>query len=706
MNHSPESVTAGSRAIRRANLKRLLNARSLVFVGGSAMRGGVRYCQEMGFEGDVWVVNPNYEDIADIKCLPSLKDLPATPDAAFIALNPERAIAATEELATMGVPAVVCYTAGFAEIDEGRLQDDLIAAAGDTTALVGPNCIGVINYFDRVPAAIGNHGVERWDRGIAVIAQSGTITINIVGSDRSLPIGYLLSIGNQAVLDMADYIDVVADDPRVSAIVLYIEGITDARAFAAAAAKAFDKGIPIVALKAGISETGRQIALSHTGSMAGAPELYRALFDRLGIISVASFSELLEAVKILALDAEPAGNRLSIETCSGTDSGYCADLAERYGIDLPQPEGAVKEALRAVIPPIATPMNPVDVTMVQWTDREAQATSLLTLLQQPSDAAALIINFPRAVWKDTYMPAIDAMIDVKAKTALPCFVVSNLAEGLPQDVREHLIAAGVVPLQGIEDGLAAFGRIAAHVPCWHALREAGGPETRLLDGPRGAGTTTAHDEWASKAWLRDAGIATPGGRFVDDADAAAAAARDLGFPVVLKAAGRSLQHKSDVGAVALGLNDAETVANVAQAMLDDIPGVEGFLVEAMVSDAVAELIVGLRRDPLFGVSLLVGAGGVFTELMRDVGHLLLPTSREAVRATVEGLKIARLLHGFRGRPPGDVEALIDAILALSSYVETHGQDLIELDINPLLVRAAGHGVVAVDALLVTEGAPT
>ncbi len=702
MNHSPDLPIPDARTVRRGNLNRLLKARSLVFIGGSAMRGGVAYCREMGFDGDVWVVNPTYDEIGGVDCVPSLQDLPATPDAAFLAVNTERAIAVTAELAAMGVPATVCYTAGFAEVDEGRLQADLIEAAGDTMAVVGPNCIGIVNYFDRVPVAIGNHGIEQAERGIAVIAQSGTITINIVGSDRSLPIGYLLSIGNQAVMDMADYIDVVADDPRVSAIVLYVEAITDVRAFAAAAAKAFHKGIPIVALKAGMSETGRRIALSHTGSMAGAPELYRALFDRLGIISVASFSELLEAVKILAMDAEPAGNRLTIETCSGTDSGYCADLAERYGIDLPQPEGAVKEALRAVIPPIATPMNPVDVTMVQWTDREAQATSLLTLLQQPSDAAALIINFPRAVWKDTYMPAINAMIDVKAKTSLPCFVISNLAEGLPQDVREHLIADGVVPLQGIEDGLAAFGRIANHVPRWNALREHGGPDARLLDGPPDGGAMTAHDEWASKAWLKNAGIETPDGRFVADARAAAAAAADIGFPVALKAAGSTLQHKSDVGAVALGLADSATVANVAQAMADDVPGVEGFLVESMVGDAVVELIVGLRRDPLFGMSLLIGAGGIFTELMRDVGHLLLPVSRQDIRAAIEGLKIAPLLHGFRGRPPGDINALVESILGLVSHVEAHGQHVLELDINPLLVRAAGHGVVAVDALLITQ----
>jgi acyl-CoA synthetase (NDP forming) len=314
VNHSPDLSTVGPRTARRANLKRLLSAKSIAFVGGAGLARAVDYCRVFGFDGDVWTVNPKYDEIGGIACVPTLGDLPGVPDAAFLAVSAERSIPMVAELAAMGAGSVVCYTAGFAEVDDGKLQDELTAAAGDSLALVGPNCIGIINFFDAVPVAIGNHGLDRPERGIAVIAQSGTITINIIGSDRSLPVGYLLSIGNQAVLDMADYIDVIADDPRVSAIVLYIEGLKDARAFAAAAAKAFAKGIPIVALKAGLSETGRQIALSHTGSMAGAPELYQALFDRLGIVSVNSFSELLETVKVLAFGAPPAGNRLSIET--------------------------------------------------------------------------------------------------------------------------------------------------------------------------------------------------------------------------------------------------------------------------------------------------------------------------------------------------------------------------------------------------------
>ena len=702
MNHSPDIGIADGRQSRRANLKRLLQAKSIAFVGGAGLARAVAYCRELGFGGDVWTVHPTYDEIGGVPCVPTPRDLPGIPDAAFLAVSSERTVPIVAELAAMGAGSAVCYTSGFAEIDDGALQDELTAAAGDQMALVGPNCIGVINFFDAIPITIGNHGDDRPERGIAVIAQSGTITINIVGSDRSLPVGYLLSIGNQAVLDMADYIDVVAEDDRVSAIVLYVEGLKDVRAFAAACAKAFAKGIPIVALKAGLSETGRQIAISHTGSMAGAPELYQALFDRLGIVSVNSFSELLEAVKILALSEPPAGNRLSIETCSGTDSGYCADLADRFGIDLPQPDEQVKEDLRKVIPPFATPMNPLDVTMAQWADREAQATSLVTLLQQPSDAAALIINFPQGAGSETYLPAIDAMVDVRAKTGLLCYVISNLAEGLPMDVRDRMIAHQIVPLQGIEDAFAALGRVARKASEWQRMREMGGPNADILAAVASHEPARPLDEWTSKAWLKAMGIALPDGRLVEDAESAVAAAGDIGFPVVVKAVGPHLSHKSEVGAVALGLASPDAVRQVAHALLDDIANVEGLIVETMVGDAVAEIIIGAKRDDLFGISLMIGAGGIFAELMRDTRHLLLPVSRDDVRQAVENLAIAPLLHGFRGRPPGDVEALVDAVLAIANALEHGDTHVIELDVNPLLVRAAGHGVVAVDALVTIE----
>ncbi|MGH6718325.1 MAG: CoA-binding protein, partial [Alphaproteobacteria bacterium] len=445
---------------RRANLRRALGARSITFIGGSGLASAVRYCAELGFAGRVFAVNPTRADIAGVACVPTVGDLPEVPDTAFVAVAPEIAIEVVADLAAMGAPSAVIYTAGFAEVGDDALQRRLAEAAGDRLALIGPNCIGTINYFDAVPVAIGNHGTARPERGVAVIAQSGTITINLVGADRSLPIGYLLSIGNQAVLDMADYVDAVLDDPRVTGLVLYIEGLNDARAFAAAAAKAHARRVPIVVLKAGVSEMGRRIALSHTGSMTGASELYDAFFDRIGVVRAESFAELLEVAKLLTMGPVPRGNRMSIETCSGTDAGYCADLAARHGIDLPQPSDEVKAALRAVLPAIATPANPVDVTMAQWNDRRAQAMSLITLLRQPTDAAALVINYPVHAEGTTYDPAIDAMIDVRAATDLPCYVITNLPEGAPRRVRDRLAAHGVVTLQGIEDAFAAFARAA------------------------------------------------------------------------------------------------------------------------------------------------------------------------------------------------------------------------------------------------------
>ena len=704
MNRSPDLAGADVRRTRRANLARLLQAKSIAFIGGAGLARAVVYCRELGFAGDVWTVHPTYDEIGGIACVPSPRDLPCVPDAAFLAVSSQRTIPIVAELAAMGAGSAVCYTSGFAEVDDGRLAG---RAGGGRWR---PHGAGWTELYRR-------HQLLRCRPRLpsATTVRTGPSMASPL-SHRAVPSRSTLSAvivpcrwatcsasATRPFLTWADYIDVVADDDRVSAIVLYVEGLKDVRAFAAACAKAFAKGIPIVALKAGLSETGRQIALSHTGSMTGVPELYQALFDRLGIVSVTSFSELLEAVKILALSEPPAGSRLSIETCSGTDSGYCADLADRFGVDLPQPDDQVKANLREVIPAIATPMNPLDVTMAQWADREAQATSLITLLQQPTDAAALIINLPHGAGTATYLPAIDAMVDVRSTTGLPCYVISNLAEGLPKDVRDRMIAQGIVPLQGIEDAFAALGRVARNVMEWRRMRDAGGPNAHLLAHAGAGGPAVPLDEWASKAWLKATGIALPEGRYVKGPEDAVAAAEAIGFPVVVKAAGPKLQHKSEVGAVALGLADRDAVRQVTHAMTEDIVGAEGLIVETMISDAVAEVIVGAKRDDLFGMSLMIGAGGIFTELMRDTKHLLLPVSHDDVRRAVEGLKIAPLLHGLRGKPPGDVEALIDAILAIADELEHGDTCVVELDVNPLLVRAAGHGVVAVDALLTVEG---
>lgn len=696
MNDTATLPVDEHRVRKRANLKRMLNARSIAFVGGKAMAFSIDYCRRLGFKGDIWVVNPKYREIGGIPCLPSVSELPEAPDTAWVGVSTSHSLEIVAQLKTRGSASAVCYTAGFSELGRDDLERELTEAAGDM-ALLGPNCMGYVNFLDGVGLVASSQGLNRPPRGVACIAQSGTIVGNMVLSDRSLPVSHMLSMGNQAVLDLADGIDAVIGDPRVVAIMLYVEGLKDAQAFAAAVHRAHAAGLPIVCLKGGISEAGRAIALSHTGSLAGTPALYDAFFERLGIISVSTFPELLEMSKLLALGDVPKGNRLMVETCSGTDSGYCADLADRHGVELPQPDDTVKAKLEQVLPPVATPMNPLDVTMAQWADRDAQATSLITLLEQPADAAALIINFPSHVENPNYEPAAQAMVDVRRATGLPSYVISNLPEGLPMRIREMLLKDDVVPLQGIEDAFACLGLAARYSQQRERLREAGGPEQRLI-GMGVLAPADLLDEVASKSALAACGVVVPDSRLVTSPGEAAAASSALGFPVVVKGVGKTLAHKSELGAVAVNLTDDESVQRAAESIVT-IRGVEGLLVETMVTDAVAEVIVGIKRDPSLGLAVIIGSGGILTELLRDTVHLILPVTQAEVGRAIGGLRVSQLLNGFRGKPAADIDALVETVCAIVRYATIHADSLLELDVNPVLVRPQSLGAVAVDALI-------
>lgn len=697
VNASPDTGSDAARKVRQDNLRRLINARSIAFIGGAAAASGIDYCRALGFTGDVFAVHPSREELSGVPCVKIVADLPAVPDAAWIAVSTERSIDVVRELRELGTAGAVLYTAGFSETGDRTFEQHLIEAAGPM-ALVGPNCIGVVNYLDGVPVALTQGlGIDRPDHGVALIAQSGTIIGNMVMSERSVSVSHLLSMGNQSVTDIADAIEAVADDPRVDAILLYIEGLKDAPAFARAATRAFNQGKTLVALKAGVSKAGQELALAHTGSLAGSPELYEAFFRRLGIISVNTFPELLEMSKMLAFRGMPGGNRLMIETCSGTDSGYCADLAERFGVDLPPLTPEVRDAVDAVIPGIATASNPLDVTMEQWGDRKAQARSLITMLKQPCDGAALIVNFPSQGPTPSYDPAAEAMLDVRAATDLPCYVITNLPEGAPDRIREMLVANNIIPLQGMEDAFSCIGQAARYARRREELETRGGPDARLI--PCGDLVPDATlDEQTSKQALAAFGLEIPRSALCGDVDQAVKAAGELGYPVVVKGHGSSLAHKSELGAVAINLATSHEVADAASTILA-LPGVEQLLVEAMVIDAVAEIIIGIKRDATLGLGLVLGSGGILTELLHDATTLLLPTTRDEVLHALSTLKGFPLLNGFRGRPPGDIEALCDAALSVAAYAEEQAEKIMELDVNPLLVRPQELGVVAVDALI-------
>ncbi|HEX9771005.1 MAG TPA: acetate--CoA ligase family protein [Kiloniellales bacterium] len=697
---------------RSDNLKRLLKPRHIAFFGGAALVEPIRSCESAGFEGEIWVVNPRREELAGRRCYRSVAELPEAPDASFVAVNREDTIAVVRDLAARGAGGAVAYAAGFAEIgaEGAALQRELVAAAGDELALIGPNCYGLLNYFDGVALWADQHGGRPLERGVAVVSQSGNISLNLTMAGRSVPLGYVISVGNQAALGIGDYLEALVEDPRISAIGLYIEGLSDVASFSRAAARALEKNVPIVALKVGTSDIGAQVALSHTSSLAGSDQLYEALFARLGIIRVASISGLLETLKLLAVVGPLAGPRLCVFTCSGGESALIADLAEPAGLEFSPLSREQADDLRRQMTVFTTIANPFDYNTAVWGNLAALERCFTTALRSGFDVGVLMIDYPDVEGCDAsdWDISVEGFIAAHKATGCPAVVASTLPELLPQRTRERVLANGLAPLQGLSETVAALGAAAAYARRRTALLDNGGSAAPLhLPGPaKSAGEPRLLDEWEAKRRLAGHGLAVPEGRRVSG-ESAPAAAREIGFPVVLKAVGPDLAHKTEAGAVALELTSeaavAAAVAEISANLARHNRGTDGFLVERMVEDAVAELIVGVKRDPVFGLALVLGSGGVLVELLRDSATLLLPTDRRSVERALATLKGAPLLAGFRGRPKGDMGALIDAVMAVAAFAEAHRASLAELDVNPLLVRPEGKGrmggAVAVDALI-------
>ena len=691
---------------KQENLKRLLSPRSIVLIGGSNLALPIQNTRDIGFDGEMWVVNPKYEEIAGIPCFNSIADLPGAPDAAFVSINAKLTVQAVADLNKQGCGGVVCYAAGFAEVGNNgdKLQDSLIEAAGDM-ALVGPNCYGLLNFTNGVALWPDRLCGERTDKGVAIISQSGNVALNLTMHDRSLPITHVISVGNQAVLGVGDYIEPLLEDDRVTAIGFYIEGLKDIETFSRAALKALDKGIPLVVLKAGTSEIGTQLTMSHTSSLAGSDDMYQAMFDRLGILRVHSLSELLETLKIASLCELPKGDRIGVLTCSGGDSAMLADSLDHYKLQLPSLSKVQEQKLGEWLPDFASFSNPLDYNTSIWGNIEACTEVFGIMMEGDYDVTVLALDFPKqGIGNDhEWQVAVDSLIAAHANHLKTCAVISNLSELMPENARQRLVKAGIAPLQSLKDGVAALARLVHYAERRRQVAVMDDPEQLLLRGPLLVeGESKMLDEWASKQLIGRYGLQLPGGRCVNKADVVEAA-DEVGYPVVMKGVSDRLAHKTEVGAVMLNLKDGSAVASAVEVMAGRLAeqGLADarFLIEPMVSDFVGELIIGLKRDEQFGLALIVGTGGILVNLLNDSATLLLPITREAASTAVLSLKGSALLRGFRGRPEGDLEAVVDAIMAVADFAIDHWGSVTELDINPLMVRPKGKGAVAADALV-------
>lgn len=691
---------------KQENLQRLFSPRSIVFIGGSNLALPIQNTRDIGFDGEIWVVNPKCAEIADIPCFASIADLPGTPDAAFVSINAKLTVQAVADLNKRGCGGVVCYAAGFAEVgDNGdELQDSLVEAAGDM-ALVGPNCYGLLNFTNGVALWPDRLSGERTDKGVAIISQSGNVALNLTMHGRSLSITHVISVGNQAVLGAGDYIEPLLEDDRVTAIGFYIEGLKDIETFSRAALKALEKGVPLVVLKAGTSEIGTQLTMSHTSSLAGSDDMYQAMFDRLGILRVHSLSELLETLKIASLCELPKGDRIGVLTCSGGDSAMLADSLDHYKLQLPSLSKVQEQKLGEWLPDFASLSNPLDYNTSIWGNLEACTEVFGIMMEGDYDVTVLALDFPKQGIGDDHewQVAVDSLIAAHADHPKTCAVISNLSELMPENARQRLAKAGIAPLQSLKDGVAALARLVRYGERRRQVAAMDDPEQLLLRGPLLVeGESKMLDEWASKQLVGRYGLQLPGGLCVSKADVVEAA-DEVGYPVVMKGVSDRLAHKTEAGAVMLNLKDGSAVASAVEIMagrlaeqgLADVR----FLIEPMISDFVGELIIGLKRDEQFGLALIIGTGGILVNLLNDSAIMLLPITREAASTAVLSLKGSALLRGFRGRPEGDLEAVVDAIMAVADFAMDHWDSVTELDINPLMVRPKGKGAVAADALI-------
>jgi acetate---CoA ligase (ADP-forming) len=707
------SNAAGSRIspTLRRNLQRLLAPRTMAFIGGTQVERTLVTLRSQDFEGDVYVVNPRRDEIAGYKCLPTIQDLPIAPDAVFLAVNADASIEGLNQLRDIDAGGVVCYASGFSEIGEAGAERNrrFIKAAGEM-AVVGPNCYGLVNYINHGSIWPALYPRLTTKRGAAVISQSGNVTGHIVSNDRTVPFSYLISAGNQAVLGFEDYIDYLVDDAHVTCLGLFMEGIRDVADFSQACLRARAKAIPVIVCRSGRSELGAAMAASHTSSLAGQNEYYGALFDRLGVISTDTVPQFLEMMKVASLAEPVAGPRISVFSSSGGDNGLAADYCSFAGLQLPQPTSEQIGAIKPLLPEFGHVSNPLDFTAGYWGDEKLLTPMFTTMLSGECDAGMLVVDFPpvSSPYKETAAhDAMDrALAAARKATGKPVFHASVNTGGITPEASERMIAQGIVPLQGLHDAASVVAKWAGHCARIRSDVADGGAALSSLvpyaARPLDEGAQTVN-EAESKRRLASFGLPVPEGRVLSLAQISELP-ECFDTPMVLKVLHDDLPHKTEVGGVQLNLRGRNEAVAAARRMIANVtshsPSVrlEKYLMEPMQAPPLAELIVGIKRDPLFGLVLVIGAGGIFVELLKDATPLLLPVSRNDVEAALRGLKTFALLNGFRGRPAANLDPVIDAIMAIAAYAHENLDTLSELDVNPLMVSE--NSSVAVDALIV------
>jgi acyl-CoA synthetase (NDP forming) len=663
------------------------------------------------YPGRIYPINPNYGDIDGLKCYETIAEIGVPIDLAVIIIPARAVVGALEECAAAGVRNCVIISSGFAEEggDSAAMQDRIVEIAKRTGMRIsGPNAEGFMSEVQKVAATFsptvdvrpGHVPLVATKKRIAVVAQSGGVGFAIKHRAKALgvAVSYCVSAGNESDLGAGEFLEYMVQDASTDVILLFIEGIRDVGKFIAAAKRAAEVGKPVIVTKVGRSGAGQRAAASHTASMAGWSAAYDAVFAKYGFIVSNDLDEAVAIAAVLASNPLPKGDRVAVLTVSGGAGIWGADTVSMQGLQVPALSAGVQSEIKQWMPSYGAAGNPVDVTAQGVSSGGLQKSIELFEASNEVDATLVIMSFS----SETRMPFKEAELKpVIARQNKPVVVYSYT---LPSEfARREMAKSGVVVLSGLTHAAVAMRRL------FDYSRFKLAPTADMASLP--ARDLSAHlkasklSEADSKALLREAGIALPGEVLVTDRDGLDAAITRVGFPLVMKIQSPDIAHKSEVGGVRVGIATKGEAFSTYRDLLESAgkhrPGaaIQGVLVSPMAKKGV-EIIIGTLLDATFGPMVMVGLGGVTTELFRDVVYRPAPVSADEATSMLGELKAAPLLHGFRGAPKADIAALSKLISEVSVLAARLKDQVSEMELNPVLVHAEGQGVTIVDALVV------
>jgi acyl-CoA synthetase (NDP forming) len=698
------------------NLNRLLRPRSVAVVGASDDPKSVSGLLQanlarFNYAGELHLVSRSRSEVNGRPCVPSILDLPEGIDAAVI-ITPQIAVLdSIKACAARGIGAAVVFASGFSEMgDAGRqLQDDIAdTARAAGIAMLGPNCMGMVNFTDSVPLTFEPIGPlpKRPAPRVGIIAQSGAMNGNLrmAVAAKNINVAFSISTGNEAVVTAEDLLAHLVDEPGVDAFAVFVEMLRKPAAFLEAARRARAAGKPVVLLHPGRSPKAREAAQSHTGALAGDYEVMRALVEREGVVVVNTLDELFDVTTLLARFPQPVrSGKATVVSNSGAMRGISIDMCGDLGLELADLQEGTLARLKEILPDYATPDNPLDLTAAGMQNPGLFGATAQAMLDD-SGVGSLVVSLMGGSGPQQVAKA-QSLLPVIEKSAKPiAFALMGDAAPLDEKFNELVAGSGVPFFRSPDRALRAM----AHVHRYGQLVAASSRRAGQARAPRldlGAGPVV---EYRGKQLLKELGIAVPQGELARTADEAAGIARRIGFPVVIKAQAATLMHKSDVGGVAVNIKDEKELAAAWQKMqasvAQHLPNLEleGMLVEGMAKQGL-ELVIGGRRDPQWGVVMLVGLGGIWIEALKDVCLLPSDLDEAGIVAALRKLKGAALFDGLRGQPPVDLAPVAHAVRRLADLMIVN-PEIAEVDINPFIARAAGQDAIALDALFVMAAA--